>query len=126
MHIIVRWVGGFKVNLQRLPAQIPKYYCPHLPLHHLLRHLSVGAGSCALIRWVGFIRPHPITGSYPINLRGEESPPLRFYYLSFLTYSIEAIASLSSSRLNFPDFTASIIDLGDAEILALAPDFLLA
>ena len=126
MHIIIKGVRG---DSWLTPKAKPNYLSSilsSLTTYHLLRHLSVGAGSCALIRWVGFIRPHPITGSYPINLRGEESPPLRFYYLSFLTYSIEAIASLSSSRLNFPDFTASIIDLGDAEILALAPDFLLA
>ena len=89
-------------------------------------HLHVGAGSSALTHWDRFIRPRPIKGSYPLNLSGEESPPLRFCYLSFLIYSIEAIASLSSSRLNFPDLTASIMDFGEAEILALAPDFLLA
>ncbi len=41
--------------------------------YHPLMHLHVGAGSSALTRWVGFIRPLTITGSYPINISEEFS-----------------------------------------------------
>ena len=77
-----------------------------------------------------FIRPRLLKAAKPLNIIGEESPPLRltqaFLKALVFIYSIWAIAAFNSSRDNFPDFTASIMDFGEAEILALVPDFLSA
>ena len=63
-------------------------------------------------------------GISPINIRwgGIASPTFKLYLKkSFYDDSILDIASFSSSNDNFPDLTASIMDLGEAEILALEP-----
>ena len=46
---IIRCEGGFKVNLQRLPAQIPKY-CPHLPL-------TFPSCTCTLVKGIVCLTP---------------------------------------------------------------------
>jgi len=50
------------------PKETPNYLSSYLSLLttlHLLIHLNVGAVRRALIRWVGFIQPVAIQGSYP-------------------------------------------------------------
>ncbi len=95
------------------------------PTNHVyVKHLPVPIRLCALPPLGrGYSATHLITGSYPINLN---SPTLilsrAFEHFKLSAYdSKEAKASLSSSRLNFPDFTASMMDFGEAEILALEP-----
>ena len=77
-----------------------------------------------------FIRPRLLKAAKPLNIiwGGIASPTLTQTFLKVFVfiYSNEAIANFNSSRFSFPDLTASIMDLGEAEILALAPDFLLA
>ena len=83
--------------------------------------MSVGAGSTTLTHWDRFIQSLTYYGISPININGETlilSFP--FEHLTQATYSRLFIASLSSSRLSFPDLTASIMDFGEAEIRAVA------